>query len=314
MARKFRIAAIVVVGLLLAAGGTALLVYRATQQVPAFYEEALAREPQAAMQANDEYLQQVTALASDLQRPGEWQAVFTAEQINGWLAVDLVSNYPDLLPEEIQAPRIAIADKQATVACRIVRGDKSTVFSLSLDVYLSEPNVLALRLRSARAGALPMPLAKVLDALTEAARHADVPLQWRQNAGDPVALVSLAQARDAGEFGQIDCVELRDGALWISGHTAEKTPPALHDPLPQSEETPAGDEALSADELPVAIAPPITARGELPADSDSSEAEDSLAPEPDETQTERDENERDRVNDDASLQTLEAEMKRIDQR
>ena len=37
--------------------------------------------------------------------------------------------------------------------------------SLTIDAYLHEPNVLALRIRRARAGALPVPLAQVLDGM-----------------------------------------------------------------------------------------------------------------------------------------------------
>lgn len=306
MRRKLRIAALVGVGLLLTGGGVALFMYRATQRVPLFYEQALAQDTDAAAQANDECLQQLTALASDLRRPGQWQAVFTAEQINGWLAVDLERNYPELLPAEIQAPRVAISGQHATVGCKVIQGDVSTVFSLSLDVYLSEPNVLALRLRGAHAGALPMPLAKVLGAITEGARKADVPLEWRQNGGDPVAIISLAESNDADKFGQIDTIELRDGALWIAGHTDAREPRPRGLQPSKDEYQPKGEKTRPDDLPPVARLPSKRDR-QRSSDPAGTDVDDELA-------AERAQDQRDQVDDDASLESLEADMKRIDQR
>jgi hypothetical protein len=300
--RKLRIAAFVIVGLLFATGTVAVLLYQATQQVPVFYRQALAQDSAAATQANDECLQQMTALASDVRRPGAWQAVFTAEQINGWLAVDLVRNYPDLLPDEVHSPRVAITGQQATVACRIVQGESSTVFSLSLDVYVSEPNVLAVRLRGAHAGTLPIPLAKVLEAITAGAHNADLPIEWRQNGGDPVALIALPETHDSGRFGEIDAIELRDGALWIAGHTYESP----RGSRPSTESTPPVDRTSPKDDLPLARSPDKRKR-EMPADLAPADVDAELA-------VEHAQRESDQVDDAASIETLEAEMKRIDQR
>ncbi len=49
---------------------------------------------------------------------GHWSAVFTDEQINGWLAADLPEKFPQLLPPEIQDPRVVFAPGQLQLACR----------------------------------------------------------------------------------------------------------------------------------------------------------------------------------------------------
>ena len=92
MARKVRIAAIgtlVVAALLLAGLGGA---YYAARQVRPFYEQALKIEPAVLEQGSRELESRATALYSDVKQVGRWQALFTTEQINGWLATQLAEN------------------------------------------------------------------------------------------------------------------------------------------------------------------------------------------------------------------------------
>ena len=213
-----------ILGLLLAvcivAGGAVWSAYRASQQVPAFYREAIAQQPTVQKKASDELLQHAAALASDVRKPGRWQAVFSAEQINGWLAIDLVENYPELLETEIRDPRAEISPRRATLACRYTSPELSTVLSLTFDVYLSAPNVVAVRIRTARAGVLPVPLSEVLDGISSAAETVGLPLEWRQTGGDPVAMITIPPPRDQHDrFLELDTIELRDGEVYLAGHT-----------------------------------------------------------------------------------------------
>jgi hypothetical protein len=251
--KRLRVVAIVVAIVLPVAGTAIYLTYWATQSVPEFYQRAVAQDAVVQKKASAECLQQATVLASDINKRGCWEALFTAEQINGWLAVDLVRNFPDLLPAEVRSPRVAISGRQATVACRYDRGGIATVYSLAFDVYLSAPNVIAVRLHSARAGSLPMPLARVLDGISQGARELEIPIEWRQTGGDPVALIKVPPARDARDnVLQLEAIELRDGEVFVAGHTdrrgAEPTAPADRTAPPKP---PAGvDGPLAASDEP----------------------------------------------------------------
>jgi hypothetical protein len=218
MKRSLRIAAAVTV--VVAVAGLAMLysLFEASQQVPAFYREAVARNPGEQQVARDEFVAETTALASDVRRAGRWQHVFTSEQINAWLALELAANYPELLAGEWHDPRIDIGEHEATIACRYDNGSISTVLSLSVDVYLHAPNVIALRIRRARAGALPVPLAQVLDAVSQVARELKLRLEWRKASGDPVALVTFPPPRDSQTAAvRLETVELRKGELFVAG-------------------------------------------------------------------------------------------------
>lgn len=205
----------------------ALGVYSALRRAPADYEAALVRDVAAAARSSDEFLQSAAAVASDVRKAGAWDAVFTADQINGWLAVDVPQNFPELLPAEFAAPRVFIHPGDLTIACRY-GGSVDTVLSIACDVYLQAPNVLAIRIKAARAGLLPLPLGNVLNAITHAAQNLELPLEWRRVGGDPVALVSIVPPHARGkERVELERVELREGEVAVVGHTGDGGPLAL---------------------------------------------------------------------------------------
>jgi hypothetical protein len=225
--------------------------YKASQCVPEFYRAAVAATPESQRPACDAFVAEATALAGDLSGEGRWHSLFTADQINAWLAIELVKSYPDLLPAELREPRITIHGGEATIGCRYQHGDLEAVLSLRVEAYLHEPNVVALRIRHARAGALPIPLTQILDSISHAARHLNLELEWRRSHGDPVALVTLPQPSDPRSAGlRLESLELREGELFVagtSGHPRPDASPIVAEPLlvPTAEnERPAGDQPL----------------------------------------------------------------------
>ncbi len=212
-------------GLLLALLCTAGGLYWAANHVPTFYEQALEQDPAQQRQANDELLASATALASTARKEGRWSALFTADQINGWLAVDLRENYPDLLPPEVKDPRVRLAPGKATIACRYQDGPLTAVISLAVEIYVTEPNVLALRIHNVRAGALPVPLGQVIEGVTTAAEEMQLQLKWAKSGKDPVALVTIPPTVGDGQSSYVlETIELREGAIYLAGHTAKGSP------------------------------------------------------------------------------------------
>jgi len=214
------IAAVVALAVFLAAGVVGYFLYRASQRVPEFYQKALQAAPKAQEEASDEMVRQVTALASDTQKKGAWEAVFTAQQINGWLAVDVPRNHPDLLPSSASDPRVTIEPEQIRIACRVSRGNWTGVVSVAVDVYLAEPNVVAARIREARIGSLPLPLKGILDKISQEAAQTGLETRWRQAEGDPVVEVFIPQPRDKDDKRvRIESLQLGEGRVYVSGST-----------------------------------------------------------------------------------------------
>lgn len=215
----------VALGLLIALAASLFSVYRAAQHVPQFYAEALEADPVVQRTAGDELERRALDLRNDVQRAGDWEAVFTEEQINGWLAVDLVEKFPNLLPPNVHAPRMVITADEVQVACRYQSERFDAVISLAATVAMTEePNVVAVRIKRARAGALPIPLSQFLDDVTRAAHNSNLDLRWLQTEGDPVALIRLPTENTelTDRSLHLEKFELRDGEAYLSGRTEWK--------------------------------------------------------------------------------------------
>jgi uncharacterized protein YpmS len=221
MARKKRIAAI---ALIVSATALATVVvgsvYVAMGRVQPFYTEALQLDPARLETASRELESRATALFSESRQVGTWRAAFTADQINGWLALQLAEVYADALPEEISDPRVAIEDDHLTLGFRTRRGGVDTVVSADASVMLTEEGNIALRLLSVQAGALPLPVMQVADDVSHACQELGLPVRWTQVEGQPVAIIDIDRAGIAKKARVVmEAVELRDGAIYVAGRT-----------------------------------------------------------------------------------------------
>ena len=82
----------------------------AVQQVPDFYEEAMAAEidPRVRKAEAKKFTQQTSQLVSDIQNDESWSQEFTQLQVNSWFIEELDGKYADLLPDEAKDPRVKI--------------------------------------------------------------------------------------------------------------------------------------------------------------------------------------------------------------
>jgi hypothetical protein len=101
----------------------------ASHYEPAFYRKALAADAAAREKASDRMLRNILEFQNNARKEGEWQATFTAEQINGWLGHDLPKNHPHALPPEFLEPCVAIA---AARVSRTLRGNRSELHAMGL--------------------------------------------------------------------------------------------------------------------------------------------------------------------------------------
>ncbi|MCE9606935.1 MAG: hypothetical protein K8U03_18785 [Planctomycetia bacterium] len=217
--RWFVTCVVVLLVLSLATGLGLYGVYHAAQEVPDFYAEAVAMPETHADKASDEFTAGAFALANDVEKEGSWSSVFTDEQINGWLAVDLVEKHPNLLPPNFERPRIKILDDHVQVGVRCEIGGVKTIAWMDVEGQMTKNQELAVRFRQIRAGAVPLPLSTILDAVRQAAEAFELSLRWTTVNGDPTAIVGLPSTMKKGIRYELDRFTLTDGKLYVAGRT-----------------------------------------------------------------------------------------------
>ncbi|HVA50292.1 MAG TPA: hypothetical protein VNH11_28315 [Pirellulales bacterium] len=195
--------------------------YWAARRVPPFYAAAAAVPSDSHREAGERLLENAAALASNVQKTGQWQAIFTTGQLNGWLATRLEETFPGLLPDYLADPRVTVGPDGVMLGCRYLKGNVETVVSLKAELYVNEPNVLKVRLSHARAGAFPLPLGNILQGVTRAAAEAKVQLSWLQAGGDPVAVIRLHPSDDKA-FYRLEKLELGDNEVFVAGYTVPR--------------------------------------------------------------------------------------------
>lgn len=195
---------------------------KALSHQPSFYAKALS-VPATEQQSDGEALERsVLELHNQLRHSGQWQVVFSQDQINGWLAWDLPEKFPGLLPAEVVEPRVAIEPDRMLVAFRYQGGGLDAVVTLTAELFLTDqPNEIGIRISKARAGLVPLSLRLFLDGISDAISSTGIKFRWAQDHGRPVALVTVPSNHQdyAIRDVQIDSLELRSGELVVAGRS-----------------------------------------------------------------------------------------------
>jgi hypothetical protein len=199
-------------------------VYHAVRREPPFYRQALAAPHERQLEGGEDFERTALALHNQLQHLGRWETCLTSDEINGWLATTLPEKFPELLPQGLGEPRIAIEDDSVRIAVRYREGGVETVLSIAGEIYLTaQDNEIAIRLYQPRAGLVPVPIARLMRIVSERAAQADIPLRWTEVRGAPVALVRLP-LNSVGEDHKrvvVDTLDWKSGRLLVAGRAEQ---------------------------------------------------------------------------------------------
>ena len=202
--------------------GVAFFLYQSAQRLPDFYQAALEVDREQYEAAGDQFETQVLKLQNDLQIEGQWEAEFTEEQINGWLATDMPKKFPDSLPQNVRDPRIAIKPGKVKLAFKFESSRFSGVVVCEGDVYCTDKsNQLAVRIDDVKAGVVSLPVSRWLDELSEGISRSGFSMQWTEEDGKPVALITLPGDTLGGGNVIIESIELLKGKVRLKGRTTE---------------------------------------------------------------------------------------------
>lgn len=187
------------------------------RQIPDFYQRALAQDPDpvSRQESAKEFDQRAWRLVAELQHATEWSEEFLQDDVNNWLAEELHTKYPELVPPGIEQPRVVLHEGDIQIGFRYEDSQFQGIISLELRPWVPEANQLAIEVRSVKAGLIPIPLDQVIDELTRRIQASGWRVEWKDLGGNDVLVVHLDRgARDQPVLERID---LADGSVRISG-------------------------------------------------------------------------------------------------
>ncbi len=193
-----------------------------TKKVPDFYTQATKTSPEETAAATLRLQADVKQLQQDAGQRGSWNATFSDGEINAWLIQELPEKFPRLLARGVSDPRIVIEDGRLLMAARYKDKRVDTVVSFEIHPELTEePNMLAIRVKDLRAGALPLPLESFLKGITREAARGDVDVRWDITDSGPVALVTVPSEHPNFVVSPvvIESLRLSEGQLQLAGHS-----------------------------------------------------------------------------------------------
>jgi hypothetical protein len=186
---------------------------------PGFYR-AVRERPRGdrAVQAKH-FVAQSLQLRNDICNEPTWEAIFTDEEVNAWLAEDLITHFADQLPPEVHEPRVIFELDRVTLAFQLDSGPFSSVIWVVGRPSVPEGNVLELTLEKIRAGVLPVPADRILDRITAYAQDHGLDVRWRMDAeGFPIATIRYTPDSERDDV-KLEQVQVQAGQLRLAGRS-----------------------------------------------------------------------------------------------
>lgn len=209
---------LLVVGLSLLVALAALpgLAWLSLTHKPAFYKVMVRLPKEEREQEAKEFVAQSLQLRNDICNEPTWEAIFTDQQVNAWLAEDLVTHFADQLPPEVHEPRVMFEMDRVTLAFELDQGPVRSVIWVVARAEIPEGNVLELTLEKIRAGVLPIPPDKVLDRLAMHSRDHGIDVTWKRDGQFPVVTVRYQSPKGRDEV-KLERLQIRKGEIRLTG-------------------------------------------------------------------------------------------------
>jgi len=182
--------------------------YRRMIQLPRAQREVKAKQ----------FVAQSLQLRNDIVNEPTWEAVFSDQEVNAWLAEDLVTHFADQLPPEVHDPRVLFETDRVILAFQLNKGGVQSVITVVARPRVPAENTVELTLEKIRAGLLPVPADNVLDRIMEHARLRGLNVQWQRREGYPVVVLQYTPNL-AREDILLEELEIRSGQIRLAGRS-----------------------------------------------------------------------------------------------
>jgi hypothetical protein len=164
------------------------------------------------------FVEQSLQLRNDIVNEAEWEAVFSDQEVNAWLAEDLVQHFADQLPPEVHDPRVLFEMNRVVLAFQLEKSGVQSVITVVARPRVPEGNTVELTLEKIRAGILPVPADNVLNRIIDHARQRGIDIQWQKRDGYPVVVMRYTPNLSRDDV-QLEQLEIRGGQIRLAGRS-----------------------------------------------------------------------------------------------
>jgi hypothetical protein len=185
---------------------------------PRFYRRLEAIPPERRRAEAKHFVAQSLQLRNDICNEDHWEAAFTDEEVNAWLAEDLVTHFADQLPPGIHEPRVAFEADRVTLAFQLDRGPVRSVIWVVARIRVPEGNTLALTLEKIRAGVVPVPAEEITGRIDRHARSHGLDIRWEQDGDRPMALIRYSPAPGRHDI-VLERLQIQGGRILLGGRS-----------------------------------------------------------------------------------------------
>ncbi len=186
---------------------------------PTFYRALVANVPREQREAKAKhFVASSLQLRNDISNERDWQAVFTDQEVNAWLAEDLITHFADQIPPEVHEPRVAFGADRITLAFQLDQGPIRTVIWVVAQARIPEDNVLAITFEKIRAGVIPISVERLMGPIAERAREHGVDVRWTREDDMPVATFRFGPDHGRSDI-VLERLSVRQGQIRLSGRS-----------------------------------------------------------------------------------------------
>ncbi len=164
------------------------------------------------------FVAQSIQLRNDICNEPNWEAVFTDQEVNAWLAEDLVTHFADRLPPEVHEPRLLFEPDRIILAFQLQQGGVQSIITVIARPRVPGGNTVELTLEKIRAGILPVPADNILDRIIDYARRHGIDAEWARKDGYPVVLMRYTPHIDREDV-QLEELQIRDHQIRLAGRS-----------------------------------------------------------------------------------------------
>ena len=185
---------------------------------PSYYRAMVLESREQRQGKARKFVAQSLQLRNDICNEPTWEAVFSDQEVNAWLAEDLVSHFADQLPPEVNEPRVLFELDRIILAFELRQRGIDSVITVVARPRVPAGNTVELTLEKIRAGILPVPADNVLDRIIEYARAHGIDVEWMRREGYPVVLIRYTPNLQRDDV-QLEEVQIRTGQLRLAGRS-----------------------------------------------------------------------------------------------